>query len=47
MSAKRGAERHAIGVVGIVVVVRAASIDIVEVVSVVSGPEPPVRGADE
>lgn len=43
LSGKRGAERHPIGVVRIVVVVTAAGIDIIEVVSIVSGAEPPVR----
>ena len=43
LSRKRGAERHPIGVVRIVVVVIAAAIDIIEVVSIVSRAEPPAR----
>ena len=41
----RGADGHAIGVVSIVVIVVAVAVHIVEIVLVVSGAEPPVRGA--
>ena len=44
LSARRGAERHAITVVGIVVVAAAAGIDIMKITrrGRVGGPEPPV-----
>jgi hypothetical protein len=47
LSGKRGAERNPPAVVRIVVVVRAAGIDVVEVIAivVVGGAEPPDRGA--
>ena len=43
----RGAERHAVRVVGVVVVVRAARVDVVEIVVVVRLAGPPVGGADK
>ena len=44
LSARRGAERHAVGVVRIVVVVIAVRVDVIEVIVVVGRPQPPVRG---
>lgn len=43
-SGKRGAEAHAARIVGIVIVVRAVRVNVVEVVVIVTGAEPPVRG---
>lgn len=46
MTNRRGAEGHAIRVVRIVVVAVAVAVHIVEVVGVVSRPQPPLIGAD-
>ena len=45
MSRPRGADDHAVCIVGIVVVPVAAVVHIVEIVIVISGAEPPPRGA--
>ena len=45
LSRMRGADDHAALVVGIVVVIAAVAIHIVEIVVVISGPQPPPRGA--
>ena len=44
LSARRGAEGHAIGIVRVVVIVGAVRIHIVEITGVVSRAEPPNRG---
>lgn len=44
LSGRRGAEGHAVRVVGVIVVVRTTAVDVTEVVSVVSIPKPPVVG---
>ena len=44
LSDKRGAERNRARGVRIVVVIIAAGIDIIEIISIVSRPEPPPRG---
>ena len=45
LSRMRGADGHAALVVGIVVVIAAVRIDIVEIVVVIGRPQPPPRGA--
>ena len=45
MSHKIGSERHAIRVVRVVIVIVAARVNIIEVIVVVSRPQPPDRGA--